>query len=213
MKTKWVVLVCYIISAHYCFAQKSFYSGAFVINANLGIAANATRQQVLASPDNAAQTLNGTAASSDYSLGAEFGLFNWLGVGFIARIDNYFTQQNQTSESSITRGATDIGATGNIHIIKWKHLDAFAGYDFGIASITYNSNSGVTSPQTTTGTWSDIHATGRFYFNRFGFNLSLYVPGMSYNNFRLGTNFGQYTVNNWKSTGYGASLGLQYRIL
>lgn len=208
-----VTFVC-IAFINCCIAQKSFYGGAFVINTNFGVDGNVTSQHIFATPENAAQTLNGTAPSSEYSLGAEYGLFNWLGIGFIGRIDNYFTPSGQTSASTITRGATDIGGTGNIHIIKWKHLDAFAGYDFGVATIMYNNNSGVTSPSTTTGTWSDIHATGRIYFNRFGFNLSLYVPGMSYNNFKAGsTNLGQYTINNWKSTGYGASLGLQYRIL
>jgi hypothetical protein len=200
---------------HFCQGQKSFYSGALILSSNFGTDGNMANQRYFNGAENTAQTLNGTAPSSDFSMGLEYGLLEWLGIGAIGRIDNYFVQQNMVTETSPTEGAADIGATANIHVLRWKHLDLFGGYDFGLSHLTYiyNMHNGVNASSVSNGTWSDIHATGRLYFSRLGINLSLYVPSMSYSSFRTSnTSIGEYTINYWKSTGYGASLGLQYRI-
>jgi hypothetical protein len=64
------------------------------------------------------------------------------------------------------------------------------------------------------GHWSDLHITGRIYAHRLGVNLSLYAPTMSYNSLQNNNApAGQYIINYWKSTGYGASIGVQYRLL
>jgi hypothetical protein len=213
MRKLLLVLAC-CATVGFATGQKSFQGGSFVLNANLGFDGNVANEHYFYGPEANAQTLNGTANASDFSMGAEYGLFNWLGIGAIGRIDNYYTQNNQVTQSTTAQGAADLGVTGNIHVIRWQHLDLLAGYDYGFSHFTYftNDRDGVTS--TSDGHWSDIHATGRVYFGRLGFNICLYVPTFTYSTFKSSDMpLGEYTVSYWKSTGYGASVGIQYRIL
>jgi hypothetical protein len=194
-------------------AQKSFYSGAFLISANYGVDGNVTNQHYFNPSENSAQTLNGTTPASNFNATAEVGVLNWLGLGLIARFDNYYMTNNQVTNTTPSAGAVDLGGTVNIHVIRFTHLDLLAGYDWGVSQFTYHTNDGFGTKAYGNGTWSDIHATGRIYFDRFGVNLSLYAPTMNYNNLQnSGTPAGTYIVNYWKSTGYGASVGLQYRL-
>lgn len=206
-------LMCFLC-VHDISAQKSFYKHAFVINVNMGTDGNVADQHYFSPPENAALTLNNTALASDYSMGAEYGLLDWLGVGAIMRVDNYYMQQNQLTQTIPTQGAFNIGATANIHLLRWKHVDFLGGYDFGFSRLTVYANNSNNSSFTSGGHWSDIHITGRIYFGRFGANLTLFSPSMTYRNFKASNmGFGDYALNYWKSTGYGASIGLQYRVL
>jgi len=199
--------------AERCSAQKSFSSGALIFNTNVGVEGNITRQHFINGSESQAQTLNNTAPASNYSVGLEYGLFNWLGIGAIGRIDNYSMQDNGTTPSTATAGAADIGGTANIHLLKTAHFDFFAGYDLGLSHLTYTTNDGVHASSTANGTWSDMHITGRIYLGRLGINLCLYAPGTTYSNFKASnTSVGTYALNYWKSSGYGASAGLQYRL-
>ena len=214
MKRSHVLLAIFLMLWGIVPAQKSFYSGALVISANFGTDGNIANQRYFSASEPQAQTLNGSATASDFNIGAEYGLFNWLGLGIISRVDNYYSQENQITQSTPSEGAMDIGGTANLHLLKWAHLDVLAGYDFGFSHLTYNTNNSIHTTSTANGTWSDIHATGRIYFGRLGINLCFYVPGTTYTNFKTSNmSLGDYTINYWKSTGYGASVGLQYRLL
>ena len=206
-------MMCFLMAQNSS-AQKSFYKGAFVINVNAGTDGNVADQHYFSPPENAALTLDNTALASDYSLGGEYGLLNWLGIGAIMRVDNYYMTQNQLTQSMPTQGAFDIGATANAHFLKWKHFDFLAGYDYGFSRLTYYTNNSINTTFTSPGHWSDVHLTGRIYFGRLGVNLTLFTPSMTYSKFKASNmDFGDYALNYWKSTGYGASIGLQYRIL
>lgn len=195
-------------------AQKSFYSGALVFSTNFGVDGNVADQHYFNQSEGAAQTLNGTAPASSYSVGAEYGLLSFLGLGLIGRFDYYVSENNQVTQTTPSAGAVDLGGTANIHLIRWYHLDLFAGADWGISQFTYHVNDGLNTTAHGTGNWSDIHATGRVYFGRLGVNLCLYAPTMSYSSIKSNNApAGEYIVDYWKSTGYGASIGLQYRIL
>lgn len=213
MKKLILSLVAGIAASSFTFAQKSFHTGALVISANYGVDGNVTNMRFNA-PENSAQTLNGTTNASNFNLAAELGIFGWLGIGAIGRFDNYYSQNNVLTRSSPTAGAVDVGGTINLHIIKVSFLDLFAGYDYGYSHLNYNTHNSDGTTSSADGHWSDIHATARLYIGRFGVNLCLYTPMLSYTSFRNSNmNLGDYTINYWKSTGYGASIGLQYRIL
>ena len=195
------------------YAQKSFYSGAFVFGVNYGIDGNVADQHYINPQENRAATLNGTAPASDWSVYGEVGLLNWLGVGLIGRIDNYYSQNNQITHTTTTAGASDLGGIVNFHLLRMKHTDLFVGADWGVSQFTYNMNDGVNTTSYGNGNWSDIHATARLYFDKLGFNATLFVPYTSYTNLQTNNpGVGEYVVNYWKSTGYGASVGLQYRL-
>lgn len=203
-----------VIAALQASAQKSFYSGALVFSFNYGVDGNTANQHYITPGENSAQTFNGTASASNYNIAAELGLTGWLGVGLIGRIDNFSMQNNQYAESSPTAGAVDLGGTVNLHVLRFSHLDLLAGVDWGVSQFNYRVNNGVNTTAYGNGHWSDLHVTGRIYADRLGVNLSLYAPTMSYSSLQNNNApAGQYIINYWKSTGYGASIGIQYRLL
>lgn len=195
------------------YSQKSFYSKALILSANYGIDGNTANLNYFNQAENSAQTLDGMAPSSNFNIAAEYGLLNWLGLGIIGRFDHYYPGSNNLTHTTPTAGAVDMGGTVNIHLLRMKHADILGGADWGVSQFTYNVNDGLNTKAYGNGNWSDIHATARLYFERLGFNLSLYVPTMTYNSLQNnGSHPGEYIVNYWKSTGYGASIGLQYRL-
>jgi len=213
MKTILVFLCCCVIIIPQSIGQKCFNAGSFVISANAGIDGNFANRRFINSPEGPAQTLNGMAPASIYSLSAEYGLFRWLGIGAIGRLDDYYLENNTLTSSTATAGAIGIGGTANIHVLKTKHFDLFAGYDLGFSEIRYYTHDGANATSVADGSWSDIHVTGRIYLGRLGFNASVYVPGTTYSNFKSSNmDAGQYALSYWKSTGYGASVGLEYRL-
>jgi hypothetical protein len=214
MKKLSIILVLTFAMAAGTYAQKSFYTGALVFSANYGIDGNITEQHYAYQEGSNAQTINGMTPASDFSMGGEVGLLNWLGVGLIARVDDYTPENNQLIHSSPSVGAFDFGGIINIHVLRMNHTDILGGVDWGVSQLTYNVNNGTNTTSYGSGNWSDIHATARFYFNKFGFNFTLFAPTVTYNNLQTNNpDVGEYIVNYWKSTGYGASVGLQYRLL
>jgi hypothetical protein len=199
--------------AQLSFGQKSFSSGSFILGFNAGVNGNTTRENYVINPEASAKTFNGSAPASDLDLTAEYGLLGFLGIGAICRFDQYMEDANEVTQSPAESNAVDIGATANLHFIRWRYLDVFAGYDYGFSHLTYTSYNGYNTISSASGTWSDVHATGRLYFGRLGLNLNLYIPNLMYSGFTT-TNVppGEYVLNDWKATGYGASVGVQYRL-
>jgi len=194
---------------------QSFHSGAFILGGDVGIDGNTANRNFINNEQPNAQTLNGTAPASTYDILAEVGIFRWLGIGAIARFDNYFEENNTLTETSPKAGAFDLGGQLNIHILTFEHFDLLVGGTYGFSHITYNVNNGDATSSASNGSWGDIHATGRLYFGKIvGVNLTVFMPMTSYSNFKASNeDFGDYVVNYWKSSGYGASIGVQFRIL
>lgn len=193
---------------------QSFSRGSFILGANLGIDGNFADRHYFNSSENSAQTLNNTAPASDFNITAEAGVFKWLGVGLIGRYNSYFPEANGVTQTTPDERAFDLGVTGNLHILSVAQLDLLAGIDYGFSHLTFNTNNYSNTTSASYGSWGDIHATARVYFGRLGVNATLYVPMMNYRSFTSSnTNPGDYIIDDWKSTGYGASIGLQYRIL
>ena len=208
------VLILSIALAQFVYAQSSFYSGALVFSANYGVDGNVTNQHYFNPSENSAQTLNGMTSASNFNITGECGVFNWLGLGLIGRFNDYYMQSNEVTKTSPSAGSVDMGGTVNLHIIRFSHLDVLGGYDWGVSQITYHDNDGVNTTSYGNGTWSDFHITGRLYAKRLGVNLNLYAPTMNFSNIQSSnTPTGEYILNYWKSSGYGASIGLQYRLL
>jgi hypothetical protein len=212
---KRLLLISLLVFSFSLIKAQSFHTGAFVLGANFGIDGDVANRHYFNSAENNAQTLNGTTPASNFNITAEVGVLTWFGVGLIGRFDNYMPESNGVTQSSPTAGATDIGLTANLHLITFDKFDLFAGGDYGYSHLTYNTNNDMATTSSSSGSWGDIHATARLYFTKIvGANLTVYVPMMSYHNFTASNeSVGNYVINDWKSTGYGASVGVQFKLL
>jgi hypothetical protein len=86
----------------------------------------------------------------------------------------------------------------------------------GFSSLNYKANDINNIILTGTGFYGSIYLNPRVYIKRFGFNLKLYAPFLSYTN--LTTNNpnvnNYYTITKWQGDpSWGLSLGIQYRFL
>lgn len=193
-------------------SAQSFQKGSLVVGFNYGIDGYLIKEHDVNKATNKSIDTTGGAAGTNLNLCVEYGLFKWLGVGLQFKLDNYFHDSTTTSDVGF-----EIGATVNAHIIRAQHFDLVAGVDLGFSNLTLNyADNGVVSNFQVygSGSWFDFHLTPRFYFGRFGLNLNLYLPEINYPN--LTTNLSSVNESlaaSWKGTGFGATIGLQYRIL
>jgi hypothetical protein len=187
---------------------QSFQRGSLVISANCGIDANHLVQQQVNKYTNKTIDTTGGAASTNFNIGAEYGVTNWLGLGLQFKLDHYLHDTNVTSATGF-----EIGIIANLHIIRAQHFNLVAGIDLGYSNLVINLTTDNYQIYGS-GSWGDLHITPRLYFGRFGVNLNLYFPFINYPS--LSTNvaeYNEYIDNSWKSSGFGLTAGIQYRII
>jgi hypothetical protein len=188
---------------------QSFERGSLVVSANYGIDGYKINEHNVNKANNGTQDTTTGAASKNFNLGVEYGLFKWLGVGLQGKLDNYYHDDNISDAIGF-----EIGVLINAHIIRVNHFDLLVGVNLGFSNLTIDypiNNYQVYG----SGGWSDFHITPRIYFGRFGINLNLYFPSISYPNLTTNVDtFNQYVSLSWKTaSAFGATFGIQYRIL
>jgi len=187
---------------------QSFQRGSIVLGLNYGLDGYKIQEHYINKTTGGSHDTTGGAAATNWNLGAEYGLFNWLGVGIQLKLDNYFHDTTTSNDIGF-----EAGLIVNLHVIRAQHFNLVAGFDFGLSNLTINyvtDNNQVYG----TGPWFDFHITPRFYFGRFGLNLNLYFPSINYANLTSNVaTFNQYIAASWKGNGYGLTGGIQYRII
>jgi|ERR1700722_19538980 len=188
---------------------QSFGKGSIVISANYGLDGYKIQEHNVNKASNGTQDTTTAAASTNFNIGVEYGLFRWLGVGIQGKLDNYFHDNNISDAIGF-----ELGALINIHLIRANHFDLLVGFNLGFSNLTIDypiNNYQVYG----SGGWSDFHITPRIYFGRFGINLNLYFPSISYPNLTTNVDaYNQYVSLSWKTaSAFGATFGIQYRII
>jgi hypothetical protein len=213
---KIIILFISVITLQQAKAQ-SFDKNSLVLSADYGFNYYSLSQQV--SHFNVANSLyNNTSAATSFSwnFSAEYGLFKWLGVGVLIKLDNYTTKTDSTTGVRGTAAGFETAGTLNIHLIRATNFNLLIGADAGYSHLTYNTNDGFNDQVYGNGSWLDVHATARFYFGRFGVNFTAYIPALNYSSFiSTSSNWqsGEDVLAAWKGTGAGLNVGIQYRIL
>ncbi|HTB30760.1 MAG TPA: hypothetical protein VK808_01970 [Bacteroidia bacterium] len=186
----------------------SFQTGSLIVTANFGIDGYALKQHEVNNYNGQTYDTNTGAASRNFSIGAEYGVAKWLGLGLQFKFDNYY--HDWTLQSAL---GVESGLIVNAHMIRHRHFDLLAGLNIGVSNLTitsiYNNYQIYGS-----GSWVDLHFTAREYIGKFGFSETLYFPDINYNN--LSSNvpvFNEYIVASWKATGVGFNWGIQYHFL
>jgi hypothetical protein len=194
---------------------KSFDSHNLVVSADYGFEAYSTQQQYTVQGLGTQKTINSSLSSTNGNLSAEFGLFKWLGIGIQGKLDNYSIAKDSNGYTP-KAASGELGALLNIHLLRLEKIDLLVGVNVGFSTFNYsNSTNSFNYSYSGNGLWTDAHATLRYYFGRFGLNLSAYIPftgyqGLagSYSDWKTG----QEVLNNWKNSGGGFSVGIQYRL-
>jgi hypothetical protein len=189
-------------------SSASFQSGSLIVSMNFGVDGYSLKQSQLNTYTGQTKDTTTGAASSNFSIGGEYGVVKWLGLGLQFKFDNYF--HDNTLQSAL---GFESGLIINFHIIRHTHFDLLAGFNLGHSSLTitsiYNNYQIYGS-----GTWGDLHFTAREYIGRFGFSETLYFPDITYN--ALTSNIGlfnEFIIASWKATGEGFNFGVQYHFL
>lgn len=195
---------------------QSFQKSSLVLTANYGLDIYSIEQKTrLYNVSNSTQSQTSTAGSTNYNFEGEFGLFKWLGVGLHFKLDNYITSKDSSGYKPTAIGF-ETGVLVNLHLIRATHFNLLVGGNFGFSTLTYNVDA-FNDQVYGDGSWIDLHASARFYFGRFGFNLNFYkafinYPSLTTNNSSWG--LGESVITSWYATGtFGGTIGIQYRIL
>jgi hypothetical protein len=212
MKKILTLIIC-IISLQ-VFSQ-SFYKGALVANLNYGFDIYRVRYHT-ALKNNAGVSKDTTdgAASSGPSLGIEYGVTKWLGIGVCGKYDTYFTSKDKYTGIRPSVNGGEIGLIVNFHIVRTNIFNLVAGVDAGYSHLIYRTNDVVGTEVYGSGSWFNIHLTPRFYFGRFGICSTINIPFINYPNMTTSNaTLNQTFISAWHASGFGLTFGIQYRFL
>jgi len=208
-----MILLAAVFSASVIWAQATFYRGAFVASENFGADWDMINIHFRALPENTSQNLSVKSLASGFNFRAEYGLSDFIGVGLVGAIDNYYLNENQYTKTVPYVSDENIKATLNLHFITTRPIDLYGGIDYGISQLDYLMKDASNTIIMGYGTCGNIHATGCWHFGQVGLNLSMFASMINYNDLRSTlTPSGEYIINQLKTMGYGASIGIQYNV-
>lgn len=205
---KKILAIVILIFSSQLFGQ-SFYKGAFVINANVGIDAYAVKYHYQLIGTNYTHDENNGAAAANIGLGAEYGFNKWFGLGLRGRFNNYATKYDSTTHATPTAQSIDLALALNAHVVHVTHFDLPLGFDVGYSHLVYQNSNDIVYGN---GPYFNLHINPRFYIKKFGFNINLAIPFVHYNDMTSNNSlFNQYILADWKAAGFSFSFGIQYR--
>lgn len=210
------LIVLFILAFSIVKAQDpAFYKGALVADLTYGVDVYKVKYHyALKSNASADTTIEDGAGSRGWTIGAQYGVVKWLGLGLRAKFDNYFTDTDKVTKRKPTVTGFEIGAVVDFHPVRKQHFDLILGAEMGYSSLLYDVNDGQNTQIYGTGSWFNFHITPRLYFGRFGIGISLNFPRINYPNMTTNDkNINNLVVSSWKATGFGFNFGLSYRFL
>lgn len=208
---KKILSIVLLMAAFNGLAQKlSFEKNTKVIdvNASFGI-------YNIATTDSTARALGkkhtDKAAPYGFSLGFEYGVLNWLGIGLKAQACTYLSSRDSVTGVKPTAKSKDIALVINAHIVRKKRFDLVGGFNLGYSGFKYSSNDSKSSTAKGGGITYDLHVIPRLYFSdHFGMFLNLSYIGYSYAKLKVSDNERQYTDHlTYKGSGVNVGIGFQ----
>lgn len=190
-------------------SAQTFQTGSLIVSASWGIDYYKLQEHLENHATGQTIDTTGAAASRAFSLGGEFGVAKWLGLGLQFKLDNYYHGGNVASAVGF-----ESGLIVNAHIIRHLHFDLLAGLNLGFSTFTLTWNDGYNDQLYGSGNWDDIHFTARLYIGKFGFSSTLYFPVINYANLTFNNDLlNEYIGASWKAQGEGLNFGIQYHFL
>jgi hypothetical protein len=211
---KKLIFVLFFILYAIILSAQSFYKGALVADASVGIEIYDTKYTYKLKNSNLDTTLNDKAGNRNFSIGAEYGVINRLGVGLRFKSNNYFVSKDKTSGITPYVSSYDYMLTVNFHPIVNNVFNLVTGINFGGSHLNYVSNDINNNRIYGNGTYFDLHVTPRIYIKSFAFEFNISAPFVSYNNMTSNNpDFNTYVIAKWKGSGYNIGMGIAYRFI
>jgi len=196
-------------------SAQSFYKGALVADLTTGVDIYVVKYHyALRSNTSIDTTVTDGAGSKSQTLGLEYGVLDWLGLGLRGKIDNYYTDKDKITGIKPSVKGFEVGALIDFHIARKEHFNFVTGFEVGYSNLLYKTNDPWGTEIYGSGSWFNFHITPRYYFGRFGLEINLNVPIINYPNLTTSSKtINSYIVSSWKATGFGMNFGIQYRFL
>jgi len=179
------------------FSQKSFEKDVNIIEPGIGIGAYKVDFKDKSNP-NIPVSHDSTAAKL-FPVGFEHGLTNWLGIGGKFNYSSYITNDS-TSEKA---HGLDFAVFARAHALRTKHIDLFAGLDFGYSHFVYNANNYSGGIARADGTYFGFNLNSRFWFGKIlGLRLFYNFDHYNYPNGVIEDNAANSYNFSWKSKSF-----------
>ena len=206
-----IITLCIWVLSVQAFSQ-SFYKGALIFDANVGIDAYAVKYHYQLKNTNQAKDQTSGAVSSNFNLGLEYGLSKWFGIGLRAKLDKFVTRKDSVTNTTPAANGGELALILNAHVVHTNHFDLPIGIDFGYSHLNYYQNDIGNNQIYGNGSYFNLHINPRIYIKRFGFNFNVAIPFIHYSNMTSNNSvFNQYVLADWKAAGFSLGFGIQYR--
>lgn len=187
-------------------SEKSFEKGVSIIEPRIGLGlykVTVTDTNNVSNHDSAGAVL--------YQAGYEYGILNWLGAGGKFNYSHYI---NNDSGSTQKGSGLDFAVLVRAHALRTKHIDMFAGLDFGYSHFALDANNGSGAYARAGGTYFGFNLNSRFYFGKmWGLNLFYNFDSYHYPHGIVSDNTTNTYEFDWKAKSFfllGA--GLQFKL-
>ncbi len=197
------------------YAQRSFQRGTLVFDFHTGIEAYQSRNiyKSIQSGEITDTTVRTNVGNSNMSLGAEIGIGRFIGIGLRGKMNTFFRSLDAVMNARADITSADMLLMVNLHPIATKRFDLLLGTEIGLSKLKYDVNDLAQTLITGNGSYFSLYLNPRFYLKRFGFNLRTSLPLFNYGNLRQsGEQSAAYMISAWRGSGFGISLGAQFRL-
>lgn len=211
---KKIIFVLLFILCVFVLSAQSFYKGALVVDANVGIEIFNVKYTYKLKNSSFDTTTTGRAGNRNFSIGAEYGVINRLGVGLRFKSNNYFVSKDEVTGVVPYVSSYDYMLSVNFHALTHNVFNIVTGVSFGGSHLNYVSNNSNNDRLYGNGTYFDFHLSPRIYIKRFAFQFYFNVPFVSYNSMTSNNpDFNSYVIAKWKGNGTSFGMGIQFRFL
>lgn len=177
-------------------AQKCFEKGVNIIEPGIGIGVYKVEFHDIT--NNTPVSSDSTAAKL-FLVGFEHGLNNWFGVGGKFNYSSYFTNDS-TSERA---HGLDFAVFVRGHALRTKHVDLFAGLDFGYSHFAYDANNYTGGIARADGTYFGFNLNSRFFIGKvLGLRLFYNFDYYNYPNGTISDSASNSYKFSWKSKSF-----------
>ena len=199
------ILIGFLVLVSFEIKAQSFYKGAFVLDANLGLEVVNTIAGVQNPSTSTNIIKNDRAGSFQFNVGFEYAVSKRIGIGIRYQRHNFISNDSVQPISPVVY-SNNFLAQLNLHAVTTKHFDLIIGADAGLSLFNYNDDF------YGTGTHFSGYVNPRLYVGRFGFNLKLGLPFFKYNNLiaNHGTISNNQTFSLIGQPGFCLTVGVQY---